>query len=188
MGMEDKINFDIFKVVTKAIAESNNLIVMANHLTQLLVGALEIKGCVLFALNPQSKELEPLASFGLSIKYMTKGTIFADKSIGSILSREPVVIDDVGDTDRLQYPEEAKQEGIGAIVSIPIMLYTESIGALRLYHNETWDISKQDLESLMILGENIGLAMTFTRVLNALSSVKNSIEEIHPIWIRTDRV
>ncbi len=67
MGIEDKIDIDILKVVSRAIAESNNLVVMSNHLTQLLVGTLGIKGCAIFVLNPETKELEALASFGLSI-------------------------------------------------------------------------------------------------------------------------
>lgn len=186
MGIEDKIDIDILKVVSRAIAESNNLVVMSNHLTQLLVGALGIKGSAIFVLNPETKELEALASFGLSIDYMNKGPVLADKSIGSVLSKEPVVIKDVANTERLQYPENAKKEGIGAIASIPIMLYGELIGALRLYHYEAWDISEQDIDSLLLLGEIIGLAMIYTRSLNVIQSIKGAIDEIHPIWLKTN--
>ena len=187
MGVEEKIDLDIFKLVTRAITKSNNLVIMANHLTQLLVGALGIKGCSIFILNPESKEIEALGGFGLSIQYMTKGPLLAGKSLGSILSREPVVIADTKDTDRLQYPEEAKKEGIGAIVSIPIISNAEPIGALRLYHHEKWNVSEQDLDSLMIFGESIGLAMTYTRILTALSSVKEAVDDVHPIWLDTDK-
>jgi hypothetical protein len=58
MSSEDKINIELFKVVTRAIAESDNLGIMANHLTQLLVGALEVKACTIFALNEDTTELE----------------------------------------------------------------------------------------------------------------------------------
>ena len=184
MGIEDKIDIDIFKLVTRAISESNNLVIMANHLTQLLVVTLGIKGCSIFVLNPEPKELEALASFGLSIDYMTKGPILPDKSIGSVLSKEPVIIRDVINTDRLQYPEDAKKEGIGAIASIPIMLYGEPVGALRLYHHETWDISERDLDSLLLLSEIIGLAMAYTRNLNVLQSIKGAIDDVHPIWLK----
>ena len=178
MGTIDKIDIDIFKVVTKAIAESDNLGIMTNHLTQLLVGALEIKGCTLFALNPETEELEVLASFGLSINYVNKGPLFVEKSIGPSLKAEPILIGDVSKTDRLQYPEDAKKEGIGAIVSLPIKFYSETIGALRLYHYEPWDISERDLDSLLLLGENIGLAMMYTRLLNSLQSIKETIKEL----------
>ncbi len=39
MSVEEKIDIEIFKVVFRAIAESDNLEIMANHLTQLLVAA-----------------------------------------------------------------------------------------------------------------------------------------------------
>jgi len=187
MVIEDKIDLDIFKVVNRAIAESNNLVVMTNYLSQLLVGALEIKGSVIFILNPESKELEALTSFGLSTKYMTKGPLSIDRSIGATLRKEPVIIQDINVTNRLQYPEEAKKEGIGAIVSIPIMFHHEAIGALRLYHHKAWDVSKRDIDSLMLLGENIGLAMTYMRVVQALSSVKEAINDVHSIWLSTNK-
>ena len=118
MGAQEKIDIEIFKVVFRAIAQSDNLEIMTTHLTQLLVSALEIKGCTIFALNPENDELEVLASFGLSINYMNKGPVFSTKSIGATKKGEPVIIKDAHNTDLLQYPDSAHEEGIGAIVSL----------------------------------------------------------------------
>ena len=175
MASENKIDINIFKVVTKAIAESDDLGIMADLLTQLLVGALEIKGCTLFALNKETKELEVLATFGMSIDYLNKGPVVFDKSIGCVQTEDSIVIRDVQKTDLLQYPEEAKNEGIGAIVSLPILFYGDTMGALRLYHHQTWDISDQDIDSLIILAEIIGLAMMYTQLLNATQSFKEAL-------------
>jgi hypothetical protein len=94
----------------------------------------------------------------------------------------PVIIRDLGDTDLLQYPQEAEEEGIGAIVSLPIKFYGKNIGTLRLYHHEQWEISDQDVDSLLVLAENIGLAMMYTRLLNALKEVKETVNQVHSIW------
>ncbi len=168
MADNEKINIDTFKIVTKAIAESDDLEILTNHLCRLLVAALEIKGCNIFMLNIEETELEVLASFGLSAKYMTKGVIRADKSIGCTLKGEPVVITDVSKDQSLQYPKEAVEEGIGAVVSIPLMFLGDPIGVLRLYHHQTWNISERDLDSLLLLGENIALAMRYTSLMNAV--------------------
>jgi len=185
MSVEEKIDIDIFKVVFRAIAESDNLEIMANHLTQLLVAAMEIKGCTLFALDQQNGELEVLASFGLSTKYLNKGPLLTGKSIGATLKGQPIVIRDVNKTDRLQYPVDAKNEGIGAIVSVPILFYNKIIGELRLYHHDAWDISDKDVDSLMVLAENIGLAMTYTRLLNAFNTIKYAVKEVQPIGVES---
>jgi len=183
MVAEDRIDIDIYKVVTRAIAGSDNLEDMAIQLTRLLVGALGIKGSTIFVLNPDTKELEALASFGLSINYMNKGPILVKKSLDHQLRGEPIVIRDVTTSDRLQYPEDAKEEGIRTIVSLPVNLHGKLIGVLRLYHYEQWDVSKRDLDSLMVFSENIGLALMYTRLLQALKSVKETVSEIHPVWL-----
>ncbi len=182
MQTEDRINIDIFKVVTRAIAESFNLEIMSKHLTQLLVGALEIKGASIFAANMETKELEVLGSFGLSIRYMNKGPLFFNRSISSVSKKKAVVVRDVKKSDLLQYPEDAIQEGIGAIVAVPVTFSGRVIGVLRLYHSKVWDISDRDLDSLFVLTEIIGLAMMYARMHNAISDVKLIVGDVHDAW------
>lgn len=184
MSSEDRISMDIFKIVTKATAESENLETMTNHLSQLLVGTLGIKGCTIFVLNPVTKELERLASFGLSISYLTKGPVQADKSLGEALKGEPVIVRDVGHSDRVQYPREAQEEGIAAMVSFPITFLRRPIGVLRLYDHKAWDISERDVDSLHLLAEITGLAMGYTRLLNTLQSIDEEVRELHKVWLQ----
>lgn len=183
MSAAEKIDIDIFKAVFRAIAQSDNLEIMANHLTQLLVAALEIKGCTIFALNLELDELEVLASFGLSMDYVQKGPVLSDKSIADAFAGKPFVIRDIKTSDKLQYPQDAEKEGIGAIVSVPINFTGKVIGALRLYHHTVWDISERDVDSLLVLAENIGLAMTYTRVLKAIRTIRYTVDDIHHIWM-----
>jgi len=180
MDTETKITIDTFKTVTKAIAQSDNLDIMSNHLTQLLVAALNIKGCAIFVLNPDSQELELFASFGLTAKYLTKGPLSARISMAETSDEKPVVISDVTKDKKIQYPEEATREGIKAILAIPVIFSGEVIGSLRLYHHQVWNISDQDLDSLYLLAENIGLAMTYTRLLNAIQSIVEAIHHALP--------
>ena len=175
MSTEIKITIEVFKAVTKAIAKSDNLDTMTNHLAQLLVATLDIKGCTIFILDPDTKQLEILATFGLSPQYLTKGPIEADKSLAINLKGEPLIVPDVTKSENIQYPEEAKREGIAAILSLPIVFSEEVLGALRLYHHDVWHISDHDLDSLHVLAENIGLAMTYTRLLNAMLSITEVI-------------
>ncbi len=178
MTSQDKIDVEIFKIVSKSIATSDNLEIMTSHLSQLLVAALEIKGCAIFALNPSTKELENIASFGLSADYLAKGPLLADKSISSALKGKPVIIRDIRKDRRLQYPDEAKKEGIASILSIPILFSSEVLGVLRLYHHKAWNISDRDVDSLLVLAEHIGLSLRYTRLLNALQSIQEAIKDL----------
>jgi len=178
MENEVRITMDTFKAVTKAIAQSDNLENMCTHLSELLVAALKIKGCAVWVLDLESKQLELLASFGLSPRYLTKGPLLAKKSLAANLEGKPVIVRDVSKDDNVQYPEQAKKEGIASMLSIPITFLDELIGALRLYHAKTWDVSDQDIDSLQLLAENIGLAMSYTSLCNALHAISDVIQSV----------
>jgi GAF domain-containing protein len=183
MVAQIKIDLDIFQLVFEVITKSENADTMANQLTQVLVGALGIKGATIFVLNPEIEELEILASSGLSINYVNKGPVLVDKSIKLPSNREPVIITDVTTSDRLQYPEKAKEEKIRAIVSLPITLHGKIVGALRLYSSQIWDIAERDIEHLQVVAQNIGVALMYFRLANALLSVKETVNEVHSVWL-----
>ena len=183
MAIKSKIDLDIFKLVFEVISKSDNVDTMANQLTQILVGALGIMGATIFVLNPELEELEILASFGLSINYINKGPILVDRSIKLAPNREPVIISDVTKSDRLQYPKKAKEEGVIAIVSLPIIRRGKIIGALRLYHSEVWNISDPDVDYLQALAQSIGIALMYFRLANAVQIMKETVNDIHSVWL-----
>jgi len=178
MQSEVRITINTFKAVTKAIAKSENLDNMCHHLAELLVAALGIKGCAVYVLDTDSKQLELIASFGLSPRYLTKGPVLAKKSLAANLEGKSVIVRDVSKDDNVQYPEQAQEEGIAAILSIPITFLDELIGALRLYHHQVWEVNDQDLDSLQLLAENVGLAMSYTSLCNAVYAIDEVIQSI----------
>ena len=105
----EKIDIEVFKAVTRAIAQSDNLEIMTGHLTQLLVGTLEIKGCSIFALEPESGKLNCCQVSVLSYRLPEQRQVFSGKSIGDIKKGKPVIIRDLDDTDLLQYPRRPEK-------------------------------------------------------------------------------
>lgn len=184
MVVADKIDIGLFKVVTRAISETDNLEDMAQQMTQLLVGTLGLKGATLFLRNFETDELEAVASFGMSSEYLNKGPILVRRSIYEKTKGRPVVISDAAASDLLQYPQDARKEGIRAIVSLPIQLSGRMVGVLRLYHDQTWSLGDSDLDNLTVLTDYIGLAMMYVRVLNVLKGIRTGLEQVHPVWLR----
>jgi GAF domain-containing protein len=183
MAEQHKINIPVYQLFVETISKSNNIEVMAKKLGNLLVAALGIKGAAIFVLNPELEALELLASTGLSIDYVNKGPILVDKSIALPPNREPVIISDTDKSDKLQYPEKAEQEGVRAIVSHPIIMRGKIIGSLRLYHSDPWEISADDMGFVAALSQTIGLALMYFRVANAVANVKETVNDIHPVWL-----
>ena len=176
MGASEKIDIEVFKVVTRAIAHSDSLEAMSAYLSQLLVAALGIKGCSIFALNPAAGEFEIIGTFGLRASFLNKGPVLSRKSIARTLKGVPVVVSDIERSNVLQYPDQTRTEGVRAIISLPVILYGQVIGAMRLYHRKVWKLSDRDLDSLLVLAETVGLAMSYTRLVQGMQAVRDAVD------------
>jgi signal transduction protein with GAF and PtsI domain len=180
MTAEIKINMETLKKAIRVTCESDSLDAMANGLVQLLVARLDIKGCAVFFLNPDYKELEMLATFGLSPAYLTKGTLSADKSFADNLKGKPFFSADVSKDKSVQYPEKAREEGIAAIVSVPIVFSRDILGVLRLYHGKPWTPCEEDMDSLSVLALSMGTAMASSRLMNAVQTIAEVTANVLP--------
>ncbi len=183
MSFQNKINLDAYRLIIETLTKSDDLTVMGSQLTTLLIGATGAKGATLFILNTEKEELEILATEGLSPAYVNKGPILVDQSIKLESNRTPVIIKDTQKSDMLQYPEKAENEGIRAIVSLPINIRGKVIGALRIYHSKVWDLSEEELSFLQVLTHNIGMVLMYFRLSTTVQEIKESVNEIHPIWL-----
>lgn len=177
---EQIINYETFINVSNAIAHSKEPEEVALMTVEGIKTALDIKGCALFLLNHKTQELEVAAAFGLSEQYLNKGPISALHSIAKSLKDGPVAISDVLDDPRLQYPEEAKEEGIASILSVPIQLHGKILGALRVYTAEPWEFTLSDVNFVSGLAQIAGMAIDmakYTKGLMASIEVLKSLRE-----------
>jgi len=183
MHNEAKIDLEKFKLIVDIIFDATNPTIMGSQLTNLLVTTMGVKGASILVVNPAAGELEILATEGLSPGYVNKGPILVDKSIKLVSNLKPVIIPETEGSDQLQYPEKAKEEGVRSIVSIPINLRGKIIGSLRVYHSSPWKITDLELTCLELLTRYIGMALRYFRLASVIECTKDTMEEIHPIWL-----
>lgn len=177
---EQIINYETFIKVSNAISHSKEPEEVALMTVEGIKTALDIKGCALFLLDHKTQELEIAASFGLSDNYLNKGPVSALHSIAKSLKEGPVAIFDVSDDPRLQYPEEAKEEGIVSILSVPIQVHGKLLGALRVYSAEPWEFTLGDVNFVSGLAQIAGMAIDnakYTKGLMASIEVLKSLRE-----------
>jgi signal transduction protein with GAF and PtsI domain len=167
------MNYESIVKITKAIGMSRDPVEVTLLIVESVKTALEAKGCALFLFNRKTDELEVAASYGLSDEYVNKGPLSAMRSIADSLKDGPVAIEDVMDDPRIQYPEEAKKEGISSILSVPIVVRQKPIGALRVYSGEPWEGSLEQVNLVQAVAQIAGMALEMSRLYKGL---KNSIE------------
>ena len=120
--------------------------------------------------NRKTNELELASSFGLSDEYINKGPVSALRSIAESLGEGPVAIYDVMDDPRIQYPNEAQKEGIASLLSVPIVVGGNLIGAMRVYTSEPWEFKLEDVNFAQALAQIAGMAINMARYSKGLKS------------------
>jgi len=148
-----------FMNITRAINSSLNLQEVLNQIVKSTCETTSSKGCALLLLDEGGEQLEVVSSCGLSDQYVRKGPLSADKSIFDTLKGKPVIIEDAVSDPRVQYPLEAKQEGIASIISLPIILRGAVIGVLRLYTGVPCRFEQDDIDFLSAIAMQSALAI-----------------------------
>ena len=164
------INYETLLKVTKAISHSRDPEEVVLMTVESIKTALDVKGCALFLINRKNNELQLATSYGLSDEYINKGPVSALRSIAQSLEEGPVAIYDVMDDPRIQYPNEARKEGIASILSVPIVVGGNLIGAMRVYASEPWEFTLEDVNFVQSLAQVSGMALNMARYTKGLKS------------------
>jgi len=162
------VNYETLLKITNSISHSRDPEEVVLLTAESITHALNVKGCTIFLINRHTNELEIAASFGLSKEYLNKGPVSAMHSIAESLSEGPVAIGDVSDDPRIQYPDEAKKEGIASILSVPMTTAERTIGALRVYTAEPAEFDMDDVNFVQAVANMTGMAIDMARLYKGL--------------------
>jgi len=149
----------VFEEVTKVTGSSLNLNEVLNLIVRKIPQVMDLKGCSLRLVNKENKQLELAAYFGLSEKYANKGPVEYDENLEDALASQSVTIFDIEENRDSKYYQEAVQEGLRSIVSIPMRFHSEVVGRLRLYTSKPVQYTEEDMRFLEAIAEQTALAI-----------------------------
>ena len=124
-------------------------------------------------LNPETNQLELRVSYGLSQEYLEVGPRDAARATAETLEGRCVAVYDAA--QYLQYPDQAKREGIASLLSVPLQLYGRAIGTLRIYTHKPYEFSDDETHLMKLVGEQCALLI---RNAQLYSSMKDRYENL----------
>ena len=174
------LNYETLIKITRSLSRSKDPDKIIQMTVKSIQSTLGLKGCALFLVNQKTNELDVAASVGLSEEYLNKGTVSALQSIADSLKDGPVAVYDVSDDPRIQYPEEAKREGIASVLSVPMTVKGRILGVLRIYTSEQRYFSDDEHKLICGLADIAGLAIDNARMYDHLKNDhKKLIHDVH---------
>jgi signal transduction histidine kinase len=146
--------------------------------------ALKAKGCSLMLLTPDREALLHTAAYGLSNWYVRKGPLSADKSISQALEGKPVAILNATEDERVQYREQAKQEGIASMLSAPVLLKRDVVGVIRVYTATQHDFTADEIYFVQAVANLGAIALENARKLEQCFTEVDKLEEERRQFVR----
>ncbi|MGB9617180.1 MAG: GAF domain-containing protein, partial [Desulfomonilaceae bacterium] len=111
-------------------------------------------------LRKKDQILELASHYGLSDEYINKGVLSSDKSVAELFEGEqPIQVLEKDFDSRLQFPAEARKEGIASILSIPLKIDKTILGALRIYTSEPRTFSQDEMDFLLKFADKAARAL-----------------------------
>jgi FixJ family two-component response regulator len=183
---ERRYREDTFEEVKTAISSTLNLKEVLDLIVQGVVKVMKVKGSTLSLLDKNREKLRIFAYHGVSKNYVNKGPLDISKSMSeTIVHGKHVLVKDVSNDTRIQYPREAIREGIASILSVPLIVRNKVIGALRVYTSTQREFSDEEIKFLYGFAEQVAMVIENAR---SYEDVKDEYEALRDdLWDYFDK-
>jgi len=145
----------------RTVGSTLELAQVLNRLVKSTAEAMGVRACSIRLLDKTGRRLEPVAVYGLSQAYLEKGPVDAvvNPLAREVLSGKVVNIPDISSSHLLQYPQDARQEGIRSMISAPLIGKDGPLGILRAYAVEPNRFNSEDEEFLRAIAAQGSIAI-----------------------------
>jgi signal transduction protein with GAF and PtsI domain len=140
-----------------------------------VVEMFDLKMCHFRLLSRDQRILEHVAAHGVSERFLNKGPVDAERSVGEALKGKVVMVKDCSSDPRIQYPVEFAEEGIVSLLTVPLMTRGQVIGVMRLGTREERDFDAQAMEIINVVSSFCTSAITHSMFHQILGHVTESI-------------
>ena len=170
---QSKIRASLFESLVRVgqvINSRQDLDEALNTITSEASTLMKAKTCSLQLLDEKNNRLSLVASFGAGNAYLNKPDVLISESfLGSVVKlKKPLQIENVQTSNAYQQQDIARDEGLIAMLSIPLVFNSVVIGTLNIYKEEPYVFSNEEINIAMALAEFSALAIEKARLLERI--------------------
>ncbi|NOR23801.1 MAG: GAF domain-containing protein [Desulforhopalus sp.] len=175
--------YNAFREIITIVHSSPNIEEVMQLVVWKVSEILNAKGAIFRLLNLEADELELSAAYGIGMKYLKKGPRLSHKIITDLCSHNKVImIHDIHNDPRIQYPKEAEAEGIKFIIDVPLTIANDAFGILRIYFSQIREFTEDELNFTIAIAEQCSCALGKTRL------IESHELKYHQLVLQTDKL
>jgi len=173
---------DLYRIA-RALNAASNLDETLHALLKSTAEEMGLRACSLRLIGPRRHTLRLIAAYGLSDEYLNKGPIDIERSAidQTALEGKPVIIHEVTEDPRWQYPEAARKEGIRSVLVVPLRVEERIAGVLRAYSAAPYRFTDEEVAFLTAVADLGALDIENARIHEALFKIAAAINSVNKL-------
>ena len=162
--------FESFIAVGQAINAAVDLDDALAAITCEACSLMNARTSALQLLDESGDRLALVASHGAREAYLNKpDVVVSDSFLGSVVHRmKPLQIENIQTSNAYQQQNMAREEGIVALLSVPLVFGGDTTGTLNIYKAEAYVFSNDEIQIAMALAELSAIAIEKARLLERI--------------------
>ena len=171
--------FESLITVGQTINSTLDLDEALNTITREASSLMDARTCALQLLDETNNRLSLVASFGAGKAYLNKPDVIISESfLGSVVRlKKPLQIENVQISNAYQQQDIARNEGLVALLSIPLVFGSNAIGTLNIYKGKSYVFSNEEINIAMALAEFSALAIEKARLLERIVETEELLRQ-----------
>jgi signal transduction histidine kinase len=171
--------FETLAGVSQTINSTLNLDDALKVITREACALMNAKMCALMLLDETRQWLDLRASFGAGETYLRKPRLGVEESLLGIVVRrkKPMQVENVQTSTRYQNLEVARQEGLVALLGVPLLFAGQAIGTLSIYTGRPYSFSNEEIRILSALAELSAIAIEKARLYERVVDVEEQLRQ-----------
>ena len=146
--------FHVFRDIIQSMHSSTSLQNVLDVVVSKSAAVLDAKGALLRIYNKDTERFDVRAACGLGENYLAKGAVTSEKVLSDPSELHQVkIISDLWRAPRVEYPQEAWNEGIRMMVDIPLAVRDQMLGLIRIYLDRRRTFSDDELDFMLTIAE-----------------------------------
>ena len=175
--------FHVFRDIIRSMHSSNSLQEVLDVVVTKSAGVLNAKGALLRIFNEDTDQFDVRAACGLGENYLTKGPVTTETVLSDPSELHRVkIISDLWHAPRVEYPQEAWDEGIRMMVDVPLAVRDRMLGLIRIYLDQCRVFSGDELDFLLTVAEQCAC------IIERVQLMENQKEHFHHLATRMDKM
>jgi signal transduction histidine kinase len=158
--------YRVFRDISTLVHTGKSLKEVLDRVVWKASDLLDAKGALLRVLNIEKQQFDVAAAYGMGERYLNKGPVTSEKILtDEIRQNRVLIIEDIWKAPRVEYPQEAWDEGIRMMLDIPLTVADQMIGLLRIYLTKKREFSEDELSFMVSIGEQCACAINKARLI-----------------------